>query len=60
MYVYRLLILFIVEARHQELGYLPMKNSADSCGYSLEKLCNLKMVPLGENSSAEGVSFINL
>ncbi len=56
-YMYRLLFLFNVEARHQELGYLPMKATAYRDGYSLEKLRDLEMVPLSENGSADGSFF---
>ena len=56
-YMYRLLFLFNVEARHQELGYLPMNATAYRDGYSLEKLRDLEMIPLGENGSADGSFF---
>ncbi len=56
-YMYRLLFLFNVEARHQELGYLPMKAPAYRNGYSLEKLRDLEMVPLGTNGSTDGSFF---
>ena len=56
-YLYRLLFLFMVEAR-PELGYLPMNAPVYAQGYSLEKLRELELVSLAENGSAEG-SFLH-
>ncbi len=47
VYLYRLLVLFYVEARAGELGLLPMNSPEYERGYSLEALRDLEQVTLG-------------
>ncbi|WP_437737335.1 N-6 DNA methylase [Sorangium sp. So ce1335] len=47
VYLYRLLVLFYVEARAGELGVLPMNSPEYALGYSLEALRDLEQVNLG-------------
>lgn len=50
IYLYRLLVLFYVEARAGELGILPMKSEEYRMGYSLEALRDLEQMNLGPDS----------
>ncbi|KYF78233.1 hypothetical protein BE11_12320 [Sorangium cellulosum] len=50
IYLYRLLVLFYVEARSGELGLLPMNSEEYARGYSLEALRDLEQVALGPES----------
>ncbi len=50
IYLYRLLVLFYVEARSGELGLLPMNSDEYARGYSLEALRDLEQVTLGPES----------
>lgn len=50
IYLYRLLVLFYVEARAGELGILPMKSEEYRLGYSLEALRDLEQMTLGPDS----------
>ena len=50
VYLYRLLVLFYVEARSGELGLLPMESPEYALGYSLEALRDLEQVHLGPES----------
>ncbi len=50
VYLYRLLVLFYVEARSGELGLLPMNSDEYARGYSLEALRDLEQVTLGPES----------
>ncbi|WP_437986664.1 Eco57I restriction-modification methylase domain-containing protein [Sorangium sp. So ce117] len=50
VYLYRLLVLFYVEARSGELGLLPMNSEEYARGYSLEALRDLEQVALGPES----------
>ncbi len=54
VYLYRLLFLFYVEARGQELGVVPMGADPYRLGYSLENLRDLELVPLTTVQSREG------
>lgn len=56
IYLYRLLVLFYVEARSGELGLLPMNSDEYARGYSLEALRDLEQIPLGPESR-EGYFF---
>ncbi|MFT3770140.1 MAG: N-6 DNA methylase [Minicystis sp.] len=47
VYLYRLLVLFYVEARAGELGLLPMDSPEYALGYSLEALRDLEQANLG-------------
>lgn len=47
IYLYRLLVLFYVEARSGELGILPMNSQEYALGYSLETLRDLEQMTLG-------------
>jgi len=53
-YLYRLLFLFYVEARGQELGVVPMQSDAFRLGYSLESLRDLELVPLTTDEARNG------
>jgi hypothetical protein len=53
-YLYRLLFLFYVEARGQELGVVPMGAESYRLGYSLETLRDLEQVALTTSESREG------
>lgn len=56
-YMYRLLFLFYIEARH-ELGYVPIKKSTSYLkGYSLERLRDLEMSQLQSVQALEGHYF---
>lgn len=50
IYLYRLLVLFYVEARSGELGILPLKSEEYRLGYSLEALRDLEQMTLGPDS----------
>ena len=50
VYLYRLLVLFYVEARAGELALLPMNSDEYALGYSLEALRDLELVQLGPES----------
>jgi hypothetical protein len=53
-WLYRLLFLFYVESRGDELGVVPMKSEAYREGYSLEKLRDLELVALTSVAAREG------
>jgi hypothetical protein len=53
-YLYRLLFLFYVEARGEELGVVPMASDTYRLGYSLETLRDLEQVPLISSAAQEG------
>ena len=53
-YLYRLLFLFYAEARHSELGIIPMKSDEYRLGYSLESLRDLEQVPLTTEEAQNG------
>ena len=53
-WLYRLIFLFYVEARSEELGVAPMKSTAYRRGYSLESLRALETVPLTTPQAQEG------
>ena len=53
-WLYRLLFLFYVEARSEELGAVPMKSDTYRKGYSLESLRELELVPLHTEAAQEG------
>ncbi len=52
--MYRLLFLFFIESRHQELGYAPMGNDVFRLGYSLESLRDLDTAELASEEDREG------
>jgi hypothetical protein len=54
VYLYRMLFLFYVEARGQELGVVPMGADPYRLGYSLESLRDLELVPLTTVQAREG------
>lgn len=54
MFLYRLLFIFYVEARSDELGVVPMKSVAYRTGYSLESLRDLELVPLNTEHARAG------
>jgi hypothetical protein len=54
VYLYRLIFLFYVESRSDELGVAPMKAEAYRSGYSLESLRALETVPLTSPEAQEG------
>lgn len=56
VYLYRLLFIFVMEARADRVGYLPMKSEAYRKGYSLESLRDLEMTPMTPESE-EGYFF---
>ncbi|MBQ2556279.1 MAG: class I SAM-dependent DNA methyltransferase, partial [Thermoguttaceae bacterium] len=56
IYLYRLLFIFVMEARADRVGYLPMKSEAYRKGYSLESLRDLEMTPMTPESE-EGYFF---
>jgi hypothetical protein len=53
-FMYRLLFLFFIESRHQELGYAPMGNDVFRLGYSLESLRDLDTAELASEEDREG------
>jgi hypothetical protein len=53
-FMYRLLFLFFIESRHQELGYAPMGNDVFRLGYSLESLRDLDTAELATEEDREG------
>lgn len=53
-YLYRLLFLFFVEARSDQLDMLPMKSDIYRMGYSLESLRDLELVELSTQGSRDG------
>jgi hypothetical protein len=53
-YLYRLLFLFYVEARDEELGYSPMRSEEYRTGYSLESLRDLAQAPLSTEDDRNG------
>ncbi|MFM7648350.1 MAG: hypothetical protein ACKO50_09840, partial [Cyanobium sp.] len=53
-YMYRLLFLFFIESRHQELGYAPMGSDVFRLGYSLESLRDLDTAELATEEDREG------
>ena len=53
-WLYRLLFLFYVEARSEELGAVPMKSDTYRKGYSLEGLRDLELVPLHTENAQNG------
>jgi len=53
-FMYRLLFLFFIESRHQELGYAPMGNNVFRLGYSLESLRDLDTAELATEEDREG------
>ncbi|MEA5424284.1 Eco57I restriction-modification methylase domain-containing protein [Synechococcus sp. CCY9202] len=53
-FMYRLLFLFFIESRHQELGYAPMGNDVFRLGYSLESLRDLESAELATEEDREG------
>jgi hypothetical protein len=54
VFLYRLIFLFYVEARSEELGIAPMKAEAYRKGYSLESLRELEQVPLTSPQAQQG------
>lgn len=54
LWLYRLIFLFYVESRSEELGVAPMKSTAYRRGYSLESLRALETVPLTTPQAQEG------
>ena len=53
-WLYRLLFLFFVEARGEELEAVPMRSDAYRKGYSLESLRDLELVPLTTERARNG------
>jgi hypothetical protein len=53
-YLYRLLFLFYVEARSEELGYAPMKSEEYRTGYSLESLRDAAEAELSTEEDRNG------
>jgi len=53
-WLYRLLFLFYVEARGEELETVPMRSDTYRKGYSLETLRNLELVPLTTEKAQNG------
>ena len=53
-WLYRLIFLFYVESRSDELGVAPMKSEAYRRGYSLESLRDLELVPLTTPQAQDG------
>lgn len=53
-YMYRMLFLFYLEARPDEVGYAPMRAEAYRKGYSLESLRELELTPLTTDESKNG------
>jgi len=53
-WLYRLLFLFYVEARSEELQAVPMRSDAYRKGYSLEALRDLELVPLHTEKAQNG------
>lgn len=53
-WLYRLLFLFYVEARSEELGAVPMQSDTYRKGYSLEGLRDLELVPLHSEKTQNG------
>ncbi len=56
-YLYRLLMLFYVEARGGELGVVPMQAEPYREGLSLESLRELELVPLATKKARDGTYF---
>ena len=54
VFLYRLIFLFYVEARSEELGVAPMKAESYRRGYSLESLRDLELVPLTSPQAQDG------
>lgn len=54
LWLYRLIFLFYVESRSEELGVAPMKSTAYRMGYSLESLRALETVPLTTPQAQHG------
>ena len=54
LWLYRLIFLFYVESRSEELGVAPMKSTAYRMGYSLESLRALETVPLTTPQAQNG------
>mgnify|MGYP000011436804 CR=1 FL=1 len=54
LWLYRLIFLFYVESRSDELGVAPMKSEAYRRGYSLESLRALETVPLTTPQAQDG------
>lgn len=54
LWLYRLIFLFYVESRSEELGVAPMKSDAYRRGYSLESLRALETVPLTTPQAQDG------
>jgi hypothetical protein len=52
-FMYRLLFLFFIESRPQELGYAPMGNDVYRLGYSLESLRDLDTAELASEEDRE-------
>jgi hypothetical protein len=52
-FMYRLLFLFFIESRPQELGYAPMGNDVYRLGYSLESLRDLDSAELASEEDRE-------
>jgi len=53
-FMYRLLFLFYLEARPQEIGWAPMGDDAYAKGYSLERLRELEQVQLDTKEARDG------
>ncbi|MCU0867065.1 MAG: hypothetical protein MUC36_25055 [Planctomycetes bacterium] len=53
-WLYRLLFLFYVEARSEELQTVPMRSGTYRQGYSLETLRDLELVPLHTDTAQNG------
>ncbi|MCB9795324.1 MAG: class I SAM-dependent DNA methyltransferase [Alphaproteobacteria bacterium] len=54
VWLYRLIFLFYVESRSEDLGVAPMKSEAYRRGYSLESLRDLEQVPLTSPEAQNG------